>query len=114
MKTTRALMFAGAHLFLISCGDDADSDTPMTKGEYCDSTGTAFCERVQDCQLETFNACFQAFKGGCCINDGSCNLTAMNESDLRALERNCVAALSSEACAEVEAGVIPAVCLMSP
>src|SRR6187399_2781221 len=98
MRVPGVLAFASL-LLLSSCGDDSDS--PITKGEYCDSTGTAFCNRGVECQLGTFNACFQGFKGGCCLNDGSCSRQLTNASDVRALEEKCVAALSTAACSDI-------------
>ena len=111
MKRTMAILLGVGLFWMSSCGSDSD---PITKGEYCDATGSAFCHRIETCQVATFNACFQNFKGACCINDGSCGQVAMDAAALRALESKCTAALSAEACSEAAASVVPAACLMNP
>jgi hypothetical protein len=111
MRIGAMLMLALGAASLCSCGG---SDDPITLGEYCDSTGTAFCNRAVACQITTFNACFQDFKTGCCATDGTCGEVAMNAAGLQALESKCDAALASEDCADVTSGVAPAACLMSP
>jgi len=68
---------------------------------------------VMTCQIESFNSCFQAFKEGCCINDGSCGQTATGVGPIGAFEQKCDAAISSETCSDVMNGVVPAACLMS-
>jgi hypothetical protein len=115
MRVREALFLGGLLAFQVSCGgDDSDSEGAITKGEYCESTGTAYCGRAHECQFASFDFCFQQFKSGCCGDDGSCSQRAINDSQLRALEQRCVDALSSDECSDVVAGVVPAACLMTP
>jgi hypothetical protein len=111
MRIVAMLVVALGGLWLSSCGGGSDS---ITLGEYCDSTGMAFCHRAETCAVATLNACFQDFKQGCCINDGTCGEVVMNSAALRTLETNCDAALSTEACTDVSSGTVPPACLMSP
>lgn len=91
-----------------ACGGDGQH---YTKGDYCDATGTAVCMRAQACGIDgTFNACFQGFKGACCINNGTCGLELGGAGMDR--EARCVPAVGTQACGELTAGVVPAVCLM--
>jgi hypothetical protein len=112
MRTTVARLLGASVLWLSSCGGGGGGT--ITKGQYCDSTGTAFCHRIEECQGSTFNACFQGFKGACCIDDGSCGVGIMNTSTFMTFEAKCTAALMTEACADAIGGVVPAVCLMTP
>jgi hypothetical protein len=106
-----AFLLGVSTLWSASCGGGAD---PVTLGEYCDSTGSAFCHRAETCQIATFNACFQDFKRACCLDAGNCGLVAMDAAKLQSIETKCTAALSTEPCPDVAAGVAPAACLMSP
>jgi hypothetical protein len=86
-------------------------DEPAIKiGDVCDRIGTAFCNRVLTCGLDTFNACFQPFKQGCCLNTGQCDEQAgVDEAWMQRCER----ALPGHSCQELNNAVLPAACLMN-
>lgn len=91
----------------VGCGDEPT----YTKGEFCDVLGAAMCRRAEQCQAETFNACFQEFKISCCISTMDCGLR--KDGDLRARTGECESAMATSSCADVVAGVVPAICLTS-
>ena len=113
MRAFGAVMVLGCWL-LFSCGGGDQDTESMSIGDYCDSTGRAFCQRVQDCKLSSFSACFKLFQKDCCLDDMSCDDTPKNNASLQALEERCVPALSEESCADVEARVVPDACNSSP
>jgi hypothetical protein len=114
MRAFGALMVAGWLLLLSSCGGGDRSEPSMSIGEYCDSTGTAFCQRVQDCKLSSFSACFKLFQADCCLDDMSCDERPKETASLRALEERCVSALTEQTCADVEAELVPDACGTNP
>lgn len=106
-------LIALAFLALAACGSDED---PVSKGEYCDSTGQAYCDRVIACGFtDSFNACFQNFKQACCLADRSCDfMSTRSVAQQNESVRNCSSALSKQSCQEVQTQtVLPAACLMN-
>jgi hypothetical protein len=94
-------------LACVTCGGD---DAPMLKGEFCDRMGDLVCSRAAACQLETYNACFQGFKGACCGNSGTCQAEAPGAEQIVA---KCTSAMPNHSCNELRTGVLPAACLMN-
>jgi hypothetical protein len=108
------MLLAGIVMWLASC-DGGGGGGLITLGQFCDSSGTAFCNRAVTCgSVTSFDACFQAFKGGCCLQDGTCDQTLADTAAFETYKSNCNAALMSEACSDVMAAVTPAACLMAP
>lgn len=93
-------------MLVASCGSD---DVQLTKGEYCDAVSRATCNRAVTCKLQTFDACFQSVKSGCCLNNGSCS-AKITEADMERADR-CTDALGFYDCGELQRGVLPATCL---
>lgn len=100
----RTMMAMVALLALGSCSDEG-----RKIGEFCDATGDAFCARMRDCGITTYNACFRDYKGACCVQDGVCE----DQLPGNIVVDECVAALPGLSCEDARAGAPPAVCLMS-
>lgn len=101
----RILLVALAALGLSCGGDDS-----MLKGEFCDRMGDVFCQRANACAIESYNACFQGFKGACCASNGSCQSEVANGQGI--VDR-CTAAMPSHSCNELRQGIVPPACLMN-
>lgn len=86
----------------------------MTRGEYCDATGDAFCERAEMCEIDEKASCLAEFKQSCCESEASCELQAKDAAQVRALQDKCVPALSALACEDVAAAVVPSACSSAP
>lgn len=97
-------------LLVTACGGDDESEAPLTKGSYCDATGSAYCRRAEVCGLAPFDSCLSVFKGACCVDDQSCDFKPKDEAAVRSLQSKCVPALSSQDCSEQATGQIPAAC----
>lgn len=93
-------------LVLLGC----DTGDKYTIGEYCDDIGASFCARVEQCGVDSFNACFQPFKFACCVDAGKCDGSANGFQDR--VER-CSRALPTHRCDDIRRGVLPAACLTS-
>lgn len=87
-----------------------ESDPKM--GEACDTISDALCRRAADCGIGEYNACFQGAKTACCLDEGTCD-RSVKQSDIDALENECVPAILGLKCEVLATGTLPAVCLMS-
>ena len=97
-------------VFICACGDDE----AMSKGEFCDQLGDQTCLRAVECNVEPYDACFQGFKVNCCINAGTCNNPAQDQTAAERLVENCGNALRSHECNSLASGILPSECLMQP
>jgi hypothetical protein len=105
-------------LVVLGCGggDDGGNDRsgpqpqPATLGEACDVILDAICARGPEC-VDGFNydACFQAAKAACCVDDGTCLVTYAQDADVWA----CAEALDDYSCENLDNGILPAVCSMN-
>lgn len=102
----RLTAMAVAVLVAVSCGGD---DKP-TMGEACDAFVEAACMRAVECNPSaSYNACLQAAKSGCCIDDGTCDQPS-GVTD--AWAKRCRDAERVLSCTDVKAGVVAPQCLM--
>jgi hypothetical protein len=92
------------------------SDGLITKGEFCQRTGSPVCDRFVSCGViaaSMKSACTSDYQAGCCGDNNSCGdraETKDEESQIEALIADCTAALPTADCAQLAAGNPPIAC----
>jgi len=71
--------------------------------QYCQDTGIAYCSRVTACGFVE-PSCMADFENGCCPGGVCPGIVDTDRADA------CTSALATQACVNVQAGVVPAKC----
>ncbi len=81
----------------------ACSQETISLEQYCLDTGTAYCSRVTSCGVVATD-CMTAFESGCCPGGVCPGTVDTSRADA------CVSDLATEACVDVQTGVVPVRC----
>ena len=105
MKRSLLIVLLAVGLVATACSDDDGGSNP-TMGDACSQIGSAFCDKLAECQAAPED-CTNTFIQGCCKDDGTCEKAAdVSQSQID----SCGKGVDGLSCDQATQGQLPSAC----